>query len=1175
MNTVAENWFVPRNGTLRTLAFLLLATNLLPTARAQFEQQGNKLAPSDAGLLASLGLSVAISANGNTAIFGGVGAAWVYTRAGGVWSEQVKLTAPADAVGNAEFGISVSLSADGNTAFIGGPSDSNDAGASWVFVRSGGVWTEQAKLTAQPESASTCSSCHGSGVTAAAYNPQTQGTSVSISSDGNTAIVGAKWDHYNRGGAWIYTRNGATWTQASGTLLASDATGQSYEGSSVAMSGDGATAIVGGDRQDGGMGAAWVYALSSGTWTQQGNKLQPNDGVGGQVDFGVSVALSADGNTALIGGDGDSYTLGAAWVFTRSEGAWTQQGSKLTGSDAAILSADVPEVFQGAAVALSADGNTAMVGGWGDGGRSHWGTGAAWEYTRLGGAWSQRGSKLVGTDADGSSNQGGAVAISGDGATLVSGGGNDNYFLGAAWVFIYVPPPLVQQGSKITGTDLTPANQPQFGAAVAISADGNTAIVGTGFASNVYVYTRSNGAWSLETEIIGAYQLGYSVGLSADGNTAVMGAPFDTATFYPYHSGAAYVYTRSNGVWSQQAKVFGTGAALGVSGQSVAEGSAVAISADGNTIAMGGPNDSGIGAVWVYTRSGSTWTQQGGKLQASEGPSGSQGWSVALSADGSTALVGDPNQNAYTGTAWVFTRDSSGNWTLQAQLAPAGAPTGDGLGTSVALSADGNTAIIGSSMFSSLGAYVFTRSNGAWSQQGGVFTAAGVSGSQSGLGAAVALSSDGNTALVGGPEDNTAVGACWMYTRTGGVWSQLGGKLVGTSTQAKYSCQGESAALSADGHTAIVGGECDNSDLGAAWMFSSWPSPAALRITAPASAAPGVAFQFGVTAVDSGGNPVGDYDGTVHFTSSDGAAGLPPDSTMSYGSGRFTGTLNTAGAQTITATDTAASALTGSSGSISVTAAGVATRLVVAAPASATVGASFSFTVTAVDAFNNTVTSYAHTIHFTSTDSAAVLPSDAALANGTGTFTATLETTGRQLLTATDTAASAVSGTAPGIAVNAAMPATHFVVSAASFVRTGAAFNFTVTAADTNGNAASAYTGTVHFTSSDSQATLAPNATLTSGVGTFPATLKTVGGQTITATDTVSSLTGVSGTITVCSKCDINLDGTMNVVDVQLEINEALGVTPAVNDLNGDGQVNVVDVQIVINAALGLGCAAS
>jgi hypothetical protein len=57
--------------------------------------------------------------------------------------------------------------------------------------------------------------------------------------------------------------------------------------------------------------------------------------------------------------------------------------------------------------------------------------------------------------------------------------------------------------------------------------------------------------------------------------------------------------------------------------------------------------------------------------------------------------------------------------------------------------------------------------------------------------------------------------------------------------------------------------------------------------------------------------------------------------------------------------------------------------------------------------------------------------------------------------------------------------------------------------------------------------------------------------------------------------CDINLDGAMNVVDVQLEINEALGVTPAANDLNGDGQVNVVDVQIVINAALGLGCAAS
>lgn len=248
MNTFAKKRFVPRNITLRIVPLLLLAAG----AQAQFLQQGNKLVASDAVGGANQGVAVAISADGNTAIFGGyndnngVGAAWVYTRTGGVWSEQAKLTAP-DAVGLAGFGNSVALSADGNTAFISGPWDNNNTGASWVFVRSGGTWTEQSKLLAQPEAASTCSACHGNSVTAAQYNAQYQGTSVSLSSDGNTALVGGAWDHFNRGAAWIYTRSGATWSQASGTLLAGDAAGGSYQGASVALSGDGATAMVGGE----------------------------------------------------------------------------------------------------------------------------------------------------------------------------------------------------------------------------------------------------------------------------------------------------------------------------------------------------------------------------------------------------------------------------------------------------------------------------------------------------------------------------------------------------------------------------------------------------------------------------------------------------------------------------------------------------------------------------------------------------------------------------------------------------------------------------------------------------------------------------------------------------------------------------------------------------------------
>src|SRR5207249_2939322 len=109
------------------------------------------------------------------------------------------------------------------------------------------------------------------------------------------------------------------------------------------------------------------------------------------------------------------------------------------------------------------------------------------------------------------------------------------------------------------------------------------------------------------------------------------------------------------------------------------------------------------------------------------------------------------------------------------------------------------------------------------------------------------------------------------------------------------------------------------------------------------------------------------YAGTVHFTSSDGAATLPANSTLTSGTGSFSATLRTAGNQTITATDTVSSSITGTSNTIAVSAAS-ATHFAVSTPASATAGSAFTFTVTAQDPFNNTATSYAGTVHFTSSD---------------------------------------------------------------------------------------------------------------------------------------------------------------------------------------------------------------
>ena len=249
-------------------------------------------------------------------------------------------------------------------------------------------------------------------------------------------------------------------------------------------------------------------------------------------------------------------------------------------------------------------------------------------------------------------------------------------------------------------------------------------------------------------------------------------------------------------------------------------------------------------------------------------------------------------------------------------------------------------------------------------------------------------------------------------------------------------------------------------------------------LAAPATATAGTSFSFTVTAEDQYGNTATGYTGTVGFTSSDTAAVLPANYTFvaaDDGVHTFTdgATLDTAGSQTLTATDTVNTSVLGTSSSITVSAA-AATQFVVTAPATATAGTSLSFTVTAEDQYGNTATGYTGTVAFTSSDTAAVLPADATLTDGVGTFTATLETAGSQTLTATDTVNASFLGTSSSITVSAAA-ATHFVVAAPATATAGTPLTFTVTAEDQYGNTATGYTGTVGFTSSDTAAVLPAN----------------------------------------------------------------------------------------------------
>jgi hypothetical protein len=229
----------------------------------------------------------------------------------------------------------------------------------------------------------------------------------------------------------VFTRAGGVWTQQGPKLVGTGAVGNAAQGISVSLSDDGNTAILGGPNDDAHAGAAWVFTRAGGVWTQQGPKLVGTGALGAYGGQGFSVSLSGDGNTTIVGGPSDNFQpatggKGAAWVFTRTDGAWSQQ-AKLVGTGASgLIGAE-----QGVSVSLSAHGNTAMLGGH----RDDNDVGAGWVFTRAGGVWSQLGSKLVGSDAIGRTLEGTSVALSGDGNTAIVGGPIDNTDIGAAWVF--------------------------------------------------------------------------------------------------------------------------------------------------------------------------------------------------------------------------------------------------------------------------------------------------------------------------------------------------------------------------------------------------------------------------------------------------------------------------------------------------------------------------------------------------------------------------------------------------------------------------------------------------------------------------------------------------------------------------------------------------------------------
>jgi hypothetical protein len=369
------------------------------------------------------------------------------------------------------------------------------------------------------------------------------------------------------------------------------------------------------------------------------------------------------------------------------------------------------------------------------------------------------------------------------------------------------------------------AAEDEFGRSVSISGDGTRCIVGAftadpsglSSAGKAYIFTRSGSTWTEEAILTAsdkAYgnQFGHSVSISGDGTRCIVGAVF-AETSGLSTAGKAYIFTRSGSTWTQEAVLTASDATTtGYFGYSVA------ISGDGTRCIVGSSsaNPAGIsnaGKAYIFTRSVSIWSQEAILIASDKAAEDAFGHSVSISGDGTRCIVGaiwaDPSGFTDAGKAYIFTRSGS-TWTEEAILTASDKVAGDGFSCSVSISGDGTRCIVGAYQAAPSGkssggkAYIFTRSGSTWTREA-ILSASDVK-SSSFFGYSVSIDETGTRCIAGAfgadsPGTSTA-GKAYIFTRSGSTWTQKA--ILTASDKAAYDYFGCSVAISGDGTRCIA-----------------------------------------------------------------------------------------------------------------------------------------------------------------------------------------------------------------------------------------------------------------------------------------------------------------------------------------------------------------------------------
>ena len=776
------------------------------------------------------GNTLVVGAQGDYSVEGDSGSVYVFAKdASGAWAYNTKIINGTHGLtidAGYEFGSSVALSQDESTLIVGAEGRTslatNTTGTVYIFTKDNNdSWTKSGEITHDADSLPLAAG-------------DKFGSAAALSSDGNTLYVGARGGDTggdNRGAVYIFTKDSnESWTQSEkithGTHSLTLSNTDQF-GSSLALSSDGNTLVVGAingnDSEGADRGAIHIFTKdSNNAWTHStkiDSSFSDADFTISDSDlFGSALAFSLDGSTLLIGTEKDDTggdNRGAINVFAKdSDGNWTYERKIADGTNGTEgLTLDNGDNF-GSSIALSADGGTLFAGATGD-----------YADERRKGALHILDSGIeasaapilfapsdIGTTADTTpdfsfyTTEAGTIAYTGDCASAQT----------AATFGVNV----ITFGTLSSGTHSDCAltvTDSDSNTSAALAVPEFTITSAFGITVNIG-YDKVQLTWGQPSDSanIAKYQYKQDAGSWTD--ISGSGAATTTHIIENLTPNTGYTFKiraldSDNAVITESGDITATPDVITIDTAGSIFGFATALSADETVLAIGAIGiESYRGAVYLFTKSNDgIWLQDevidssfnGLTLSSSD----HFGNALALSADGSTLFVGarfsDSGYLDEVGAAYVFVKDGSDNWTYETKITHNthgfSLNAGDDFGYSLTASGDGNTLIVATNRSSM---YLFTRDNGVWSYD------SKISETTEQVATSVLLSPDGRTLFAGDPGFNDEEGIVYLFTKNNDVWSYSGRSIErgfdGLTLPGAVPRFGHAMALSSDGNTLYI-----------------------------------------------------------------------------------------------------------------------------------------------------------------------------------------------------------------------------------------------------------------------------------------------------------------------------------------------------------------------------------